>query len=221
MTLPRTVLSQRAYEATRVALLQGRFPPGSKVSVRPLSEEFGLSATPVKAALIALEREGFLEAIPHRGFFVPEVSKRDMHEIYELRQSLDGIAARRAAHVERLHELVSQLQDLLDRQRSSIADKDLPAYNQLDIKFHHTIVALSGNTRLQELWENLMDQLLLGSASSAQVPGRLDAALSEHADIITALAAANSQDAEQIAHQHVHAARQAFDWFLQAPRETP
>lgn len=62
-----------------------------------LTDRLGLSATPVKAALAALEREGFATATPHRGFFVSEIGADDVRELYELRQIIDAIAARKSA----------------------------------------------------------------------------------------------------------------------------
>src|SRR6266496_542414 len=149
MSLPRSTLSNLAYAELRRAILSGRLAPGAHVSVRPLCEEFGLSATPVKAALTALEREGFLVLHPHRGFFVPEVDREDMQELYELREVLDGIAARRAAAAPSRADLVARLTELVEAQAAEVTAHNLTGYSDLDVQFHQEILVAASNRRLQ------------------------------------------------------------------------
>src|ERR1700678_4327244 len=84
--IERRTLMQQAYAAIRQLIITGELTAGAKVVVRPLSERLNPALTPIKAALAGLEREGFLTAIPHRDYYVPEVNVQDMREIYELRE---------------------------------------------------------------------------------------------------------------------------------------
>jgi DNA-binding GntR family transcriptional regulator len=203
-----------AYRELRQAVLSGRLAPGSHVSVRPLCEEFGLSATPVKAALTALEREGFLVLHPHRGFFVPEVDREDMQELYELREVLDGIAARRVAALPSREGLVERLTSLVAAQTTAVAQRDLSGYGDLDVQFHQEILEAAGNGRLRHVAENMIGQLRLGRATSARVPGRPSAALAEHGEIVAAIAAGQPQQAERLARRHVRKSANALDRYL-------
>jgi DNA-binding GntR family transcriptional regulator len=214
VSLPRSTLSSMAYGELRQAILSGRLPPGSHVSVRPLCEEFGLSATPVKAALTALEREGFLVLHPHRGFFVPEVNREDMRELYELREVLDGIAARRAAALPSRSALVARLTELVEAQTAEVTAHDLSGYSDLDVQFHQEILVAAGNGRLQYVAENMIGQLRLGRATSARVPGRPDSALVEHREIVAAIAAGQQHQAERLARRHVRKSANALDRHL-------
>lgn len=214
MSLPRSTLSSMAYRELRQAILSGRLAPGSHVTVRPLCEEFGLSATPVKAALTALEREGFLVLHPHRGFFVPEVERDDMQELYELREVLDGIAARRVAALPSRDALVARLTELVTAQTAEVEARDLPAYGDLDVLFHKEILVAAGNRRLQHVAENMNGQLRLGRATSGRVPGRPAAALVEHGEIVAAIAAGQQQQAERLARRHVRKSANALDRYL-------
>ncbi len=214
MTLPRSTLSSIAYRELRQAILSGRLAPGSHVTVRPLCEEFGLSATPVKAALTALEREGFLVLHPHRGFFVPEVDREDMRELYELREVLDGTAARRAAALPSREELVTRLTSLVAEQTAQVAADNLSGYGDLDVLFHQEILVAAGNGRLRQVAENMIGQLRLGRATSARVPGRPNAALAEHREIVAAIAAGQPQQAERLARRHVRKSANALDRYL-------
>ena len=215
MSLPRSTLSSMAYGELRQAILTGRLAPGSHVTVRPLCEEFGLSATPVKAALTALEREGFLVLHPHRGFFVPEVDRDDLQELYELREVLDGIAARRAAALVSRESLVGRLTSVLAEQTASVEARDLSGYGDLDVVFHQEILAAAGNRRLQHVAENMIGQSRLGRATSARVPGRPSAALIEHREIVAAIAAGQPQQAERLARRHVRRSASAVERFLE------
>jgi DNA-binding GntR family transcriptional regulator len=214
MSLPRSTLSSMAYGQLRQAILSGRLAPGSHVTVRPLCEEFGLSATPVKAALTALEREGFLVLHPHRGFFVPEVDRADMWELYELREVLDGIAARRVAALPSRDALVDRLTSTLEAQRTAVADGDLAGYGDLDAVFHQEILVAAGNGRLQQVAENMIGQLRLGRATSARVPGRPNVAVVEHGEILAAIAAGQQQQAERLARRHVRKSATALNRYL-------
>jgi DNA-binding GntR family transcriptional regulator len=192
-------------------LVQGELAPGSKVVVRLLSERLSLSPTPIKSALAGLERDGFLVAIPHRGYFVPEVDVRDMREIYELREALDGIAARNAAATRDVREFVrTTLQPLYDEQCRLLHENGGQGYSDVDIDFHRAIWHASGNSRLIQLLDNLGGQLRFGSGSSSKAPGRIPGALEEHAAIMRALAEGDADLAEELSREHVRRAAEAF-----------
>jgi len=214
MSLPRSTLSNLAYAELRRAILSGRLAQGTHVNVRPLCEEFGLSATPVKAALTALEREGFLVLHPHRGFFVPEVDRGDMQELYELREVLDGIAARRAAASADRASLVVKLRELLAAQTATVDAHDLSGYGDLDVRFHQEILEAAGNGRLRHVAGNMIGQLRFGRATSALVPGRPSAALVEHAEIVAAIDNGQQRQAERLARRHVRKSANALDRHL-------
>ncbi|KIF72496.1 hypothetical protein HY68_27605 [Streptomyces sp. AcH 505] len=215
MTVPRHTLLKAAYDHLRAAILDGTLPPGSRVTVRPLAEQLGLSPTPIKAALAALEREGFLLAVPHRGYFVPEVSTDDLLELYELREALDGIAARRTAGAPDHDRIAAQLRRLLARQRKAIEANNLHAYGELDLAFHRLIWESSGSRRLIPIAENLIAQVRLGNRLSAQAPGRLPVAVEEHEAILEAILQGDPRAAEQHIRHHVHEAGQALRRYLE------
>lgn len=207
--LVRNTLATQAYEQVRRRIVDGRLAAGSRVVVRPLCTELGLSPTPIRAALAALEREGFLVATPHRGYTVPQISYDTMRDIFELREALDGIAARRAA-AGPSHRLSRELRRLLDRQRKKISAGGLSAYSDLDLTFHRQIWEASGNTRLLDVAETLSGQVRLGSANSSQVPGRPPLALDEHLAIIEALESGDEEAAAAAARAHVRNAAVAL-----------
>lgn len=215
MTLPRHTLLDAAYEHLRAAVLDGTLAPGSRVTVRPLTEQLGLSPTPIKAALAALAREGFLVAVPHRGYFVPEVGTEDLLELYELREAVDGIAARRTAGAAGHHGIADRLDRLLTEQRRAIAADDLHAYGESDLAFHRLIWESSGSRRLTPIAENLTALVRLGNRLSARAPGRLPVAVDEHEAILAAIRQGDPRAAERHTRRHVREAGQALRRYLE------
>src|SRR5215208_6955510 len=90
-------LATHAYEQVREAILQGEFAPGAPLFEVHLASQMGMSRTPVREALKVLARDGFVQAVPSRGYIVPRRSMDDLRELFELRESLEGTAARCAA----------------------------------------------------------------------------------------------------------------------------
>lgn len=217
MTEPRYTQLGAAYEHVRAAVVDGALRPGARVTVRPLAEELGMSPTPIKAALATLEREGFLVSIPHRGYFVPQVDVDDLIEIYELREAVDGVAARRAARAAGRAELADRLAELLAAQRRCVGAGDLRAYGELDVEFHHLIWEGSGNVRLLAAAENLIAQVRLGNRWSARAPGRLPDALDEHEAILEAIRRGDSRTAERLLRRHVRQSCAALRRYVRHP----
>jgi DNA-binding GntR family transcriptional regulator len=206
----RSTLADQAYRELRSAIVSGELKPGEKLVVRPIEERLRLSPTPIKAALIALEREGFITAVPHHGFYVTEITAEDMQEIYELREALESIAARKAAESADREGLADRLTALLEEQFARVEAGDLIAYSDLDFGFHHTIWTSASNRRLLSAAENLVAQVRFGSGTSSRLEGRLPKALSEHVTIIAAIRAGNAPVAAEESRQHVRLAGEAF-----------
>lgn len=209
-------LAQSAYGDIRALIVDGVLPPGTKLIVRLLSERLGLSATPIKSALAALERDGFLVAIPHRGFHVPQVGLRDVLEIYELREMLDGVAARRVARSPSAAEFVRTVLDpLLVKQREHGGDGDLAGLRDLDAEFHRAIWHASGNGRLARVADNLSGQIRL--AWSGRPSGGIGRTLREHEAITAAIAAGDPVRAERASRAHVRRSVAAYERALVRP----
>lgn len=203
-------LARTAYDEIRAMIVDGELGRGTKMIVRVLSERLGLSATPIKSALAALERDGFLVAVPHRGFYVPEIGLHDMLEIYELREALDGIASRKVARTADPATFVrTTLQPLFDQQCERAAEGDLAGLRDLDNYFHRAIWHASGNGRLAQVTDNLGGQIRL--AWQVQASGGMQRALREHQAIMDAISAGDPDKAERAARAHVRRSVLAFE----------
>jgi DNA-binding GntR family transcriptional regulator len=207
--LARSSLADAAYADIRSRILDGRMPPGSRVTVRPIADRLGLSATPIKAALVRLEREGLLASHLHRGFFVRDLSDGDMREIYELREALDGMAAALAAAV--AGGAASELARLCDAQEAHLARGEIDEYRRLDIAFHRALWTASGNSRILRAGEPLLDQMLLSNALSARQPGRGEQSLHEHRALIDAIAHGDVEAAGARAREHIRQSHRTYE----------
>lgn len=213
MPLRRTTLNREAYRALRQAILGRKIPPGQKLVVRVLAEELGLSPTPVKEALSALEREGLVVAVPHRGYFVLEPTLEDVREIYTLREVLEGLAARLAVeHGGR--GLLRKLERLFARQAQAAEAGDLEAYGDLDLAFHRTLWEAAGSRRLLAIAETMDGQIRLLIGSSAAIPGRLLQSRAEHQAVLDTVRARDPEGAEAAMRAHVRNAGRALELFL-------
>lgn len=210
----RSSLVDEAYAAIRASIVEGRIPPGARVTIRPIADQLSLSSTPIKAALVRLEREGVLVSRLHRGFFVPELSIEDMREIYELREALDCMAGRRAALSETHSDIAKTLAANVEGQRERLERGDLDGYREEDIEFHRGLWVLCGNQRLRRTAEGLMDQMRLGNSVSARLPGRVETSLAEHLAITEAIAKGDADAAERATRQHVVSARNTLEQSL-------
>ncbi|MDQ7841453.1 MAG: GntR family transcriptional regulator [bacterium] len=219
--LSRTTLSREAYRVLRSAILGRRLPAGQKLVVRVLAEDLGLSPTPVKEALAALEREGLVVAVPHRGYRVPTITPHDIEELYALREIMEGLAAALAARQggERCR---AQLERLLVRQQARVQAGDVEGYGDLDLAFHRCLREASGNARLSRVAESFNGQIRLLISTSAQLPGRLPVSLQEHKAIVRAVKAKDPAAAEAAMRHHVQQAGVAIMAHLNgSPHSSP
>lgn len=209
--LPR--LGDRTYEAIREAILSGAFRPGAKLTVDHLVARLGVSRTPVKEALIRLEREGLVRIVPRHGAFVVRLTAADAADLYDLREVVEGLAARRAA--ERMDAAaLSELDSLLEQSRACLGEPNYARYSHLDVAFHSAIAKASGSPPIQQVLESLRSQTRLLMATSVTLAGRLERSYAEHREIVEALRTGNAERAEQVARAHIRAVRDAVLEYL-------
>jgi len=198
----RHPVSRQAHQELRGIILRGDIAPGTKLVVRPLAEKLGLSPTPVKAALAALEAEGLVRAVPNYGYFVQTFDAEAIHEICAFRAALDRLAAELAAAQAPRQALAGALKQNLTDQRSAVRRSDNQEYADLNHDFHRMIWEAAGNRRLGEAADNLAGQVRLLVNSSVQGPGRPMQSIKEHQAILDAFRAGDGALAGELALVH-------------------
>jgi GntR family transcriptional regulator of vanillate catabolism len=135
----------KAQLSLRDLILSGNLKPGDRISELPMVERLGISRTPIRMALVRLEEEGLLEAIPSGGFTVKAFSEDDIHDAIEVRGTLEGLAVRLAAERGARSSILVELKDLLRRLddlvgRRTLTVDDFSQYVDLNGKFHALLV---------------------------------------------------------------------------------
>lgn len=190
-----------ARDAIRDRIISLSLPPGSVINESRLMHELGLGRTPIREALKLLEAENLVVIVPRRGIFVSEIGLHHLHQIYEMRVSLEPMAARLAA-IRITPSRLSQLQ-LCTSDMTHVHRLDIPTVYRLDSAFHRVLARASGNDLLVHsitqhynlalrLWNLVQDRL---------VPS--DLALDTHVPLIEAVADHDPDRAEAVMTEHI------------------
>ena len=177
-------LGESAYGTMRQRILDNAWPPGYRALEQELALELGMSRTPVREALIRLQREGLVEVIPRHGMSVLPVSADDMRDIYEMLTALESMAAELAV---RRRPSEAQLKPLLaasrDMGRALQAD-DLDAWAAADERFHRHLVVLSGNRLLIDAVQNCWDRAHRARMVTLRMRPKPTHSTREHMDVV-------------------------------------
>lgn len=205
----RLPLRELVCDALRNAIADGSLRPGIRLMEIQLAEELGISRTPVREAIRKLEQEGIVVMIPRRGAYVADISLKDITEIYEIRISLDMLAASLAAERitdDELEEMDKQL--LLTTQY--VNNKDINKIVACDSVFHDVLYRAARNERLVSIINNLRDQLTNIRARSMAQPGRLAETMQEHRNLLDAIATRDPENAANMARIHIENAEKTL-----------
>ncbi|MFO1284444.1 MAG: GntR family transcriptional regulator [Burkholderiales bacterium] len=206
-------LAAQAYETLRASLVAGDLAPGEPLQEIRLARRLGMSRTPVREALRVLARDGFVEANAARGYAVPRGSVEDLRELFELRESLEGLAARCAA----MRATDAEIAALEAVCREYDRAKGIDAWTRIGTEFHRRIVAAARNRRMARTLDALNAQIVIARRSVLSGgETRHDAAMRAHRAIQGAIVARSPDAAESAARDHVRASYESALSTLQA-----
>ncbi|RSN02481.1 GntR family transcriptional regulator [Nonomuraea sp. WAC 01424] len=192
----RQSLREQVAHALRAALITGEMRPGVVYSAPVLAAQFGVSATPVREAMLDLAKEGLVEAVRNKGFRVTELSDRDLDELTQIRELIEVPTVSRLADSARAEEF-ERLRPVAQEIVSPADRADLLAYVDADLRFHLELLALSGNVHLVEVVRDLRNRARLYGLSQLAERGSLTDSAREHLALLDAL---KSGDAAAVAH---------------------
>jgi DNA-binding GntR family transcriptional regulator len=205
-------------ERLEAAIISGQLEPGSRLSEQALATSLGVSRGPLREAIRRLEGRKLLERTPNIGVRVAALSLRDLNEILQVREALEGLACGLAA-LNLSDADIAALRKLLETHEKQKSVQENKGYYQesKDFDFHFRIVAGSGNERLQQMLAGDLYYLLrVYRYKSSTKPGRALEALREHRNIVAALEARDPQAAEQAMREHLRHARRYVEEQLAA-----
>jgi DNA-binding GntR family transcriptional regulator len=205
----RTTLSEGAYEAIRRKIITGVLTPSSKLVVANLANGLSLSATPINEALAALEREGLVTYLPHRGYFVSSVTPENVEEVYSVREVFELMAVRFAAQ-KADRPTVERLGAILQEAEQSIRLGDTTTFADLDLEFHRVIWSSTDNSLAIRIGELIGGQIRLLVATTARAPGRFRGAFEEHCEVYRAIKNKHPAAAVAAMRKHIRTAKLAL-----------
>lgn len=199
---PDYSLRGRIYTEIRDKIIAGEYKTGDNLVELKLAEEYGVSRTPIREALLQLEQEGLVRYEPNRGVVVLGISNQDIQDIYVIRRLIEGVAAYWAASRATPEELES-IAEVVDLIEFYTGKGDVERITELDARLHNLILEASKSRPLKQAMGGFMHYIQRARSKSLKVPGRLEKSLQEHKAILAALLARDPEKAQEAMNQHV------------------
>jgi DNA-binding GntR family transcriptional regulator len=211
---------EKAYVALQQKMLSGEFPAGSPISEASLARELGISRTPLREAIGQLIAQGFLRPIPNRGTVVLEFGKRDIAEIYDVREALELYAVDkaaagpiRAADVDELiglaDEMLALRAELRKAGQSRLNAAQMQRFVASDLEYHNLLLRLADNARLMKA---VGDGRVLLNAFAIRRRGHDAAQLEQihryHRGIVDAVVRQDAAEARRLLGEHIRLSKQ-------------
>ena len=196
-------LDQKVYKTLKSMIIERKLAPGTRILQDKLARELGVSRTPLVNALKKLEHEKLVSAIPRKGFYVRLFSKQEMVHIFELREVLEGLAARRVA-TEISDVQIQKLKRFFKNVNVSSNPEDVKKYAEEDRQFHNFLIEVGGKEFLSSILETY--NIIIFSYQIALHEGLVrlpEETIDEHLAIIEAISNKDPIKAEEVARLHL------------------
>lgn len=201
------------------AIMSGELAPGSKISEPEMAKRYGISRAPLREAIRRLEERSLVTRVPRQSARVIALTPERIHQVFVIREAIEGMAAREAA-ARITGEEIARLQASLERQRAASSESGAYPFKTLDTDYHGAIAQASRNEFLikflREDYQALVEICRRRVRADA---GRSRQSLDEHRRIVEALAARDADLAEMLMRRHVAASREHL--LKQLPTDTP
>jgi DNA-binding GntR family transcriptional regulator len=209
-----------AYHLLREAIVSGQFHPNERLVEAAVATKLGVGRTAVRAALVRLDQEGLVSLAPNRGARVRLISDREALEIEEVRASLEGMLAYRAATRVTPDELRELHQAMLEMRERAEAGDSL-GYSELNARFHQLIWAAADHPTASRIAGGLKSQAIRFQYRTILRPGRREQSLREHEAIFGALKGHDADGAEAAMRSHLAEVLDTLRWAIEAQHRAP
>ncbi|MCU7370702.1 GntR family transcriptional regulator [Paucibacter sp. O1-1] len=204
--------SEKAYEILRQRLVGGHYTPGTQLKEEPLAREFGISRTPVRAALKRLVEDGLATADAGQGIHVAQWSEWDIEETFQLRMMLEPYAAYLAAErggIELLSRLKASNQEMAAAIKAGGGDA-VARIQEANKAFHHALLDHAGSPRLRTILDTMIDMPIIVRSFYLYTPEELEQSLHHHQDLTLAAEARDGELARQVMQLHLRMSYHRF-----------
>lgn len=203
----RDSLMLRVYQELHAEIVGGKLAPGSPLVEARISEELGVSRTPVREALRLLEQDGLVEAVPNKCTVVVGIDRQDISDTYDFRIPTFGLCAKWAS--ERMtDEEISELENHLELQEYYLQKGDFEKVSENDSKFHDLLYAGCRSRAVVQTMRNLHILSQRAREITPRTHERIALSVEEHRRIYEAIAARDSAAAEKAAIEHLVTAKE-------------
>lgn len=192
-------IGEKIYRILKKAILDGDLKSGQKLNQDELAETLKVSRTPIREALLKLEKEQLVENLPYKGAVVSKFSLRKIRECHEIRAVLEGYAAKIAAKNISKNKL-DKLKKLIEEMKAY--KNNIERVISLNDEFHKLICNASGNERLYYIVESMLKHFPRNI--SWNLPGRVKSTIKEHEKVLEAIEKRESGKAEKLMMKHLH-----------------
>ena len=190
-------LVEQVYASLLDAISDGTLPPGARIMQEDIAEQLAVSRQPVLQALRLLRKDGFVLDAPGRGVLVAPLDVATLVQIYQVRSTLDALAARLAAQA---HEVLDA--QLITQGRKAARGSDVKAMMTADAAFHAAIYAASGNPLIAQTAQTHWHHIRRAMGAVLQVSTMRESIWDEHEAISKAIARGDAPQAETLIRQH-------------------
>jgi DNA-binding GntR family transcriptional regulator len=189
-----SVKSDLAYKFIKERIVTGEYSPGDRIVIRDISEQLGISDTPVREALKKLASENLIEMETHKGARITPVNIENLEEIFVVRLELETLACRLAV-INATQSEIHELETLVDKMDECIANNDTIAYSIFNTRFHDILYAASHSSVLIDIVKNLYARSEYSRMVFNYDPQRRKASNEEHKAIVEGLKEKDEQKA--------------------------
>ncbi|GKV64027.1 MULTISPECIES: GntR family transcriptional regulator [unclassified Sporosarcina] len=198
-TVGRQPLNVMVYENIKVAIVEGDIAPGTRLTETKVSEQLGVSTTPVREAFRRLASEGLVKIIPWRGAIVQEFTTKQLANVYTCRESLEALAVDLA--IDNMDDNgISELYNFVER---SVETTSSSEYFELSSAIHNTILRYADNDTLSNLLVQLNDVIYHNRNISSFNDERRNEIYKEHMEIVKAIEEKDKTQAKLAMQSHV------------------
>jgi DNA-binding GntR family transcriptional regulator len=195
-------LEKLAYDAIKEAIIAFRLKPGQSLVEADLAQQLAISKTPVRDALLHLEKESLVMKIPYKGTYVSELTLTTMIDVFQIRAVLEGLATYLATPNITSGE-IDEYRSLLQEHEQALAGKNIALASAINRRFHDHITQKAGNQRLLQILANLDDHLKRYRTLSLYQSERGNKSILEHRAVLDAIVTSNPQAAEKAMRDHL------------------
>lgn len=187
-----------AYDYIKEKIINGAYPPLSDLSEDKLQEELNVSRTPVREAILRLEKEDFVYVYPRKGIIVTDVTRDLIEDVYEIRELIEPRMVTSTMHLAKREWLLDIKKRFLEPPGNMSREELRQYYIDLDTELHINIIDGCSNRYMRRLMKNIYDQNQRLRMSCSNPDGEDDSAIAEHVQIVDAILKRDKKKLEEV-----------------------